>query len=604
MCGIAGFVLNSNAINQSLNDIVYGMIDYMHQRGPDANAVLVNDCAALGHCRLAILDLDVRANQPMVSDNGRYTITFNGEIYNFRELRSELESEGVVFHTNSDTEVLLSLYARYSEKMLPKLRGMFAFVIWDSQTRELFLARDPYGIKPLYYSQTKDGFIYASQVKPLVASGLISKDIEPAGVAGFYLWGSVPEPWTLYRGVLALQAGNYMWVKDGIPQAAVCWHDIRQHWLKHGKKIFVDDLQKHVRLAVTDSVRAHLVSDVPICIFLSGGIDSAVVAGLSSQLGTNIEAITLGFSEFSGCHVDEVPAAETIAKYYGLVHHIRRITSVEFERDLPKILDAMDQPSIDGINTWFASKAAAELGFKVVLSGVGGDELFAGYSSFTEVPRMVLLGCAVIKIPGGRALLRGTFKLLAKVFSKHKLASVPAFIDSLESAYFIKRSLFLPDELPALIGDDLAREGLERLGIYTASIANSSPRDGVATVGLLESTQYLRNQLLRDSDWASMAHSLELRTPLVDVRLLEILGPHVATTHGISKVMLGTVPDKQVPEAIINRRKTGFSLPIGQWISNSNNPIINSKIVKLSTKNNTWARNWAKLVLERVVACE
>ncbi len=329
--------------------------------------------------------------------------------------------------------------------MLPKLRGMFAFAVWDALSRELFLARDPYGIKLLYYTQSKQGFAFASQVKALLASGLVSQEPESAGLAGFDLWGSVPEPWTLYRDVFALPAGHSLRVRGGVMEAPVCWHDIRVHWQEeashppsavdlsrhsgmdcrnlgyrdvlgprhpwnlgsggpcrndgHSLNSTVlpqpspasgrgSPLQEWVRQAVRDSVQAHLVADVPVSVFLSGGIDSGVVAGLVAELGAQVEGITIGFEEFAGSHNDEVPVARAIAAHYGLPHHVRLITRAEFEQDIPRILDAMDQPSVDGVNTWFASKAAAERGYKVVLSGVGGDELFCGYPSFRQIPRL------------------------------------------------------------------------------------------------------------------------------------------------------------------------------------------------------------------------
>jgi D-inositol-3-phosphate glycosyltransferase len=331
----------------------------------------------------------------------------------------------VAFRTTSDTEVLLVLFAREGERMLPKLRGMFAFAIWDAQTHELFLARDPYGIKPLYYTQTNDGLLFASQVKALLASGRVSTEPEPAGLAGFYLWGSVPEPWTLYRDVFALPAGTGCGCVTGVPDAPVCWHDIRTHWRGEGRNASAQELQETVRQAVTDSVRAHLVADVPVSVFLSGGIDSAAVAGLASGLVRQVEGITIGFDEFAGRHEDEVPVAAAIAAHYGLPHFVRRVSRAEFEQDIPRILDAMDQPSIDGVNTWFASKAAAERGYKVVLSGVGGDELFCGYSSFRQIPRAAALGRALAAIPGARALLNAPCAWLAQRRSQPKLAGLP-----------------------------------------------------------------------------------------------------------------------------------------------------------------------------------
>ncbi len=580
----------------------------MFARGPDGVGYWQGDGVVLGHRRLAILDLDVRSNQPMVSADGRYVIVFNGEIYNFRELRKNLESDGINFRTTSDTEVLLALYSRDGERMLPKLRGMFAFAIWDRQSGELFLARDPYGIKPLYYSQTKHGFVFASQVKALLASGLVAEEIEQAGLAGFYLWGSVPEPWTIYRDVFALPAGHWLRVLDGKTEAPVCWHDIRVHWQRQVDSLPQSlpssergrqTLQERVREAVRDTVCNHLVSDVPVSVFLSGGIDSGMIAGLATELGVQVEGITIGFDEFAGSHDDEVPVARAIAAHYGLPHHVRQFTRLEFTKDIPNIIAAMDQPSIDGVNTWFASKAAAERGYKVVLSGVGGDELFCGYPSFSQIPCLAVLGRVVSAVPYAGRLLKMPCNWLALSRSQPKFTAIPDFMGSLEGLYFLRRALFMPIELPVLMGIEQAREGLVRLGGMPPGMNSANARDGAAAVGLLESTYYLRNQLLRDSDWASMGHSLELRTPLVDPALLESMGPCVAEFSGrVGKAMLARSPKNPLPDSIINRPKTGFGLPMTQWLSGEavNEAWANTEM--LSEPGVPWARRWAKAIID------
>lgn len=625
MCGISGFLFNSGVSKTQALDSVHRMNDRMSVRGPDAAGCWSDEGIVLGHRRLAILDLDARANQPMVSADGRYAIVFNGEIYNFRQLRQTLEADGVVFRTTSDTEVLLALFAREGERMLPKLRGMFAFAIWDALARELFLARDPYGIKPLYYAQTKDGFVFASQVKALLVSGMVTTEPEPAGLAGFYLWGSVPEPWTLYRNVFALPAGHCLSVRAGKMEVPVCWHDIRIHWREEASPslqpypgIATDrpgfenrvglardqPLPEQVRQAMVDSVRAHLVADVPVSVFLSGGIDSGAVAGLAAELGAQVEGITIGFAEFAGSHHDEVPVARAIAAHYGLPHHVRQVTRAEFEQDLPRIFDAMDQPSVDGVNTWFASKAAAERGYKVVLSGVGGDELCCGYPSFRQIPRMAALGRAVASVPGARALLNKPCAWLAQRQAQPKFAAIPELMDSLEGMYFLRRALFLPTELPVLMGAEPAREGLARLGGMPPGMSPAQARDGAAAVGLLESTHYLRNQLLRDSDWASMGHSLELRTPLVDAKLLETLGPCVSGfTGGNGKAMLARSPEKPLPDAVIQRPKTGFGLPMAKWISGAADKSAWFNIPLLATPGTPWARRWAKTIIAGIPFC-
>ena len=575
------------------------MTGRMSSRGPDAEGFWNGHGAVLGHRRLAILDLDARSNQPMLSPDGRYCLVFNGEIYNFRRLRGELEAQGEVFRTTSDTEVLIALYRRYGEQMLPKLRGMFAFAIWDTVSREAFLARDPYGIKPLYYVPVDDGVLFASQVKALLASGLIDPDMEPAGVAGFYLWGSVPEPWTLYRGVMALPAGSWLRIRDGLPEAPVCWHDIRTHWRQAQNQLSSDETQELVRNAVTESVRAHLVSDVPVGVFLSGGIDSGAIIGLVSQLGAKVEGITIGFREFQDLHHNEVPVAAAIASHYGFAHHVLQVTRAEFAADLPKFINAMDQPTIDGVNTWFASKAAAECGYKVVLSGVGGDELLYGYSLAHEIPRDSARNRILAGIPGVRPVLRGVLDRLPPERFHPKAKGFPEFMGSLKGEYFLRRGLFLPHELPALMGSEFTRMGLERLGGYPPGIGGCEAVNPEGSVCMLDSVLYLRNQLLRDSDWTSMAHSLELRTPLVDAALLEALGGvHTRFVNGTGKRLLAQSPAKPLPRSVIQREKTGFSVPMKEWLEEA----IGAKSPPASklpgSPNTPWTRRWATVVME------
>lgn len=598
MCGIAG-ILTAESSEGLVQGSVRAMTDRMHKRGPDGEGIWIGNGVVLGHRRLAILDPNIRANQPMSTADGRYTIVFNGEIYNYRHLRAELESAGVAFRTTSDTEVLLALFARHAEGMLPKLRGMFSFAIWDATARELFLARDPYGIKPLYYFSRRGEFLFSSQVKALVASGRVSRDVEPAGLAGFYLWGSVPEPWTLYKNVFALPAGSWLRAKTGAPITPVSWNDLRDSWDRSSSLQPEAEPYSQVRRALGESVRFHLVSDVPVCVFLSGGVDSGAIAGLASEHGAHVEGITLGFDEFSSLHRDEVPAAAKIAARYRLPHHIRRVSRREFEDDLPRIFDAMDQPSIDGVNTWFASKAAAERGYKVVLSGVGGDELFRGYTYMNSISQRLRAGRIITSIPGARALLKASCNLLAERRSQPKLKGLPDRIGTLEGAYFLKRGLFLPEELPALIGPEMAIEGLNRIGRMLPGDTRTDGMEVSAAVCMLDSTYYMRNQLLRDSDWASMAHSLELRTPLVDAALLKALKPCFGSfSNGAGKKILASSPENALPTEITNRKKTGFGVPMESWIRSAGDARNWERQPLLAQAGTPWARRWAYVILQ------
>jgi asparagine synthase (glutamine-hydrolysing) len=601
MCGIAGFISSPDRINQDYVNAVRRMTRRMISRGPDAEGFWRGDGVVLGHRRLAILDLDARSNQPMLAPDGRYCLVFNGEIYNFRQLRSDLEAQGETFRTTSDTEVLISLYARYGEQMLPKLRGMFAFAIWDSTSRELFLARDPYGIKPLYYVRTRHGVFFASQVKALLATGLVDTDVETAGLAGFFLWGSVPEPWTPFRGIKALPAGSWMRIRNDLqPQKPVCWFNIRDAWKQEQQTgNTVEELQEYVRRAITDSVRDHLVSDVPVSVFLSGGVDSGAISALVSQLGAKVEGITIGFKEFNELHDDEVPVAAEVAAHYGLPHYVRFVSRTEFEQDIPRFIDAMDQPTIDGVNTWFASKAAAERGYKVVLSGVGGDELLYGYSLTREIPRTTRRNQSIAGIPGARRLLEGLAGSLDLSQFHPKLKGIPKFMGSPEGEYFLRRALFLPCELPALMGVERAREGLLRLGGSPPGMMSAGGFNTEAAVCMLDSTLYLRNMLLRDSDWTSMAHSLELRTPFVDAALLNAMSPiHANFTQGVGKRMLAKSPAVPLPDHIVNRPKTGFMVPMAQWLALATEHRDWDQSPILAPRRTPWTRRWAAVVAD------
>jgi asparagine synthase (glutamine-hydrolysing) len=571
----------------------------MTARGPDAHGTLRLGAGApvLGHRRLSIIDLDPRSNQPMASADGRYAIVYNGELYNYRELRRALVERGEALATEGDTEVLLASYRRHGRDMLGQLRGMFAFAIWDAAERTLLLARDPHGIKPLYYAQASAGFAFASQVKALLGSGLLPAELSPAGLAGFYLWGSVPEPWSIQRGVLALPAGHWLEVRDGAAGSPRAWDDIRRHFRAPAAAAPPAALAEQVRHAVIDSVRAHRVADVPVSVFLSGGVDSGAIAGVMAAEGAPVEGITIGCREFEGRAHDEVPGARAIAQRYGIAHHVRWVTRSEFEAELPRIFDAMDQPSIDGINTWFASKAAAERGYKVVLSGIGGDELLQGYSSFERVVRAARVGRHAHRLPGLRPLLTALGSLAARPLRQPKLAALGAGLGSLEGLYQLERGLFLPAELPGLMGAKAAREGLEALGDFRASGAGRA-RDEWAAVALLETTTYLKNQLLRDSDWASMAHSLELRTPLVDARLLAALGPHLARfRHGRGKRWLARCPEPALDAAIVARPKSGFGLPMAAWLSALAPAPRFERLAAVPSE--PWARRWARHVAAR-----
>jgi len=576
----------------------------MHARGPDGHGAWWNASrrCGLGHRRLSILDLSERAAQPMVGDHGNLVVTFNGEIYNYPALRQRLEADGFRFATTSDTEVLLHLYARHGSEMVQELRGMFAFAIWDERKQGLFLARDLYGIKPLYTANDGWTFRFASQVKALLAGHQVSRDPEPAGIVGFHLFGSVPEPFTFYREIRALPAGHAQWVDGGgarepKPYAAI------SVILAEGARdpLPIAQLNERVRAGVLESVRAHLLSDVEIGIFLSAGIDSGALLGLMRDAGQrDIRAITLGFDEFRGTAEDEVPYAKELADRYGARHVVRRVGETEFKNDLPAIFDAMDQPSIDGVNTWFVAKAANEAGLKVALSGLGGDELLAGYPSFVDVPRWRRQFGPFAYVPGLGALVRRAALALAPKLarSQPKALGMLKYSGSWAGAYLLRRGLFLPDELDDILDPDIAREGLRRLEPLRRLSASldPDPRSSSGRVCGLESSHYLRNQLLRDADWAGMAHSIEIRVPLVDASLLKSLAPAIATlAPGSGKLALARAPTLPLPEKVAQRAKSGFGVPTGAWMAKRVDRL--SRTTTGSEPKGAISRRWSHAVL-------
>jgi asparagine synthase (glutamine-hydrolysing) len=591
MCGIAGIYAYHYAANPVDSAELARIRDQLAARGPDGSGAWLDagGRVGLGHRRLAVIDLSPEAAGPMASHDGSLVISFNGEIYNYRELRERLQGEGARFRTQSDTEVLLELYRRRGAGMFAELRGMYAFALWDATKRALLLARDPYGIKPLYVADDGWTLRLASQVKALLAGARVDRSPDPAGITGFYLWGHVPEPFTLYRGIRQLPAGHFMWV-DRLGAGAPQPHASIAATLATATPAAGGDAQAVVREALLDSVRAHLVADVPVGVFLSAGVDSATLLALARECGAgDLCAITLAFDEFTGTEHDEAPLAAQVAAHYGARHSVRRVSFEEFQSDLPRILEAMDQPTIDGINTWFAAKAAREQGLKVALSGLGGDELFGGYPSFQAVPRWARWTALPSRIPGLGVASEWLLRPFAGRTSP-KLAGMVRYGGSYAGAYFLKRGLFLPSELRGVLPREVWREGLARLGTTAAARRALAPDPGNAhaRVTTLESQFYMRNQLLRDADWAAMAHSVEVRVPLVDGHLLRRLAPLIRSGALRGKAALAGVARPPLPEGVLARRKTGFTTPVDRWLQ---------RALRREAAPAPWARAWAGEVL-------
>jgi asparagine synthase (glutamine-hydrolysing) len=573
MCGINGiFAHGAGAAPADLAELRRAR-DRMAARGPDGAGewVSADGRVAFGHRRLSIIDLRSVADQPMHDETGALTVVFNGEIYGYRQLRAELAADGAVFRTESDTEVLLHLWRRRGPAMLERLRGMYAFALWDAGAQSLFLARDPYGIKPLYVAEGAGTLRFASQVKALLAGGGVDASADPAGHAGFFLWGSVPEPWTLHRGIRALPAGGSLLMRrDGRAERrrhfdlAATLRDAGPAPAAPGARA------EMLRAALADSVSDHLIADVPVGVFLSAGLDSTTIAALAAETGTaRLRTLTLGFEEFRGGPNDETALAGEVAALYATAHETRWIRGDEFAAARAALLDAMDQPSVDGVNTFFVARAARQAGLKVALSGLGGDELFASYPSFRQVPLLARrLGPLRPLAPLGGVLRALAAPLVAAVTSP-KYAGLLEYGTSVPGAYLLRRSLFMPWELAGILPPEMARDGLAELDTLTRLGATlGDVADPRLQVSLLESAWYMRNQLLRDADWAGMAHSLEIRTPLVDIELLRRVAPLLAAGAAApDKRAMADAPRRKLPGAVLARPKTGFVVPVRDWIA-------------------------------------
>lgn len=575
MCGLAAIFAYRNEAPPVDQDELLRIREHMFSRGPDGAGLWVSEDRriGLGHRRLAILDISEAGAQPMSTSDGTVRIVFNGEIYNYREQRKFLEAKGYHFRSNSDTEVLLALYQEYGSELVHHLRGMYAFAIWDEKRRGLFLARDPFGIKPLYISDDGKTLRIASQVKALLAGGRIDTAPEPAGHAGFFLWGHVPEPFTLYRGVSAVKPGTSLWVDTTGQKSIRQFFDLTSEIEKNCEvhlHLTRAEIRERIRTALLDSVSHHMIADVPVGVFLSAGVDSSTITALARETGlvADLRTVTLGFREFVDTPADEVPVAQLVARRYGSQHFTHWTSKQDFSQAIDEVLAVMDQPSIDGINSYFVCKAAKEAKLKVVLSGLGGDELFAGYSDFQQIPRMVSAAKLLQGVPWLGIGFRHLSARLFTQFSSPKFAGLLEYGGTTGGAYLLRRGLYMPWELPNVLDRDLAIEGLRALQTLNClnkeigTVSNSHLQ-----VTALETAWYMRNQTLRDMDWASMAHSLEVRVPLVDIELFKVAIGIIGAGNTLTKQDLMATISRPLPNEVTRRPKTGFSVPVQSWVS-------------------------------------
>ena len=589
MCGIVGIVAYHNAAPPVRVEEILKIREAMQARGPDGAGLWLSQDkrVALAHRRLSIIDLSEAGAQPMATADQSVWVVFNGEIYNYRELRETLETKGYRFQSHSDTEVLLHLYQEYGDGMMDRLRGMYAFAIWDNVRQRLLLSRDPFGIKPLYYADDGKTLRFASQVKALLAGGAVDTAPQPAGHAGFFLWGFVPEPYTLFQGVRALAAGSII-VRDLLGnKAAKSFCSIPREIEKayaRGKdsRINQDAMHNELGHALTDSITHHLVADVPVGLFLSSGLDSSTIAALASREQGQLHSITLGFKELQGTGQDETSYAAKIAARYGTIHQTRWITREDFQEDYQRILAVMDQPATDGVNMYFVAKVAAAAGMKTALSGLGGDELFGGYPSFHDLPRMARTFSLPGALPGLGRLFRTVTAPWLKHFTSPKYAGLLEYGGSYAGAYLLRRGLFMPWELPEILDPDMARLGWQELQplVRVEETVPNIPEDFLK-VSALEMVWYMRNQLLRVADWAGMAHSLEIRVPLVDIALLRKIAPLLASNQRPGKLDMAGTLENPLPDEVLQRTKSGFFVPVRRWLASDS-----------SQKGANWDHNW------------
>ena len=475
-------------------------------------------------------------------------ITFNGEIYNYRELRQELTGHGYAFCTESDTEVLLKAYRHWGAGCLEHLNGIYAFAIWDACQDELFAARDPLGVKPFYYAWGQKCFVFASEVRALLASGLVERKVSSEGLDSLLAYGSVQEPFTLVEGVRSLPAGAMLRLSSDL-----CLK-VKESSLLSSVQGALDEkeIQECVSSTLAEAVRRQLVSDVPLGVFLSGGIDSAAVATLAARQNSHLSAFTVVFDEPD---LDERERARRMAAKLGLVHHELELTGEEIRNNALCALDAQDQPSIDGLNTWFVSKLVREAGIKVALSGLGGDELFAGYGGFYRPRRLMRLASTMRFLP---AFIRRFLRENAKSEAVQKLALAADFP---LSPYFLTRQIMGVRMRSWLMGSSIVpfpswmHESFQPL--------HEMPNDVINSISYWELSTYMRSTLLRDADCMGMAHGLEIRVPLIDVELVKLLlqisGPHKLSPD-LPKPLL--VRGAGLDETEARSPKRGFDMPL------------------------------------------
>jgi len=580
MCGICG-IHGLEQLNQPLL-YVRRMNDRLQHRGPDAAGEFVNDEVALGHRRLSIIDLTDSANQPMQSQNGDLVLVFNGELYNYRELKSQLSD--YPYTTNSDTEVVLAAYQKWGIDAIQRFNGMFAMALWDNRKKELYLVRDRLGIKPLYVARSGQSVVFASEVRALLHSGLVNKQLNTAAVVDFLRYQTVHAPDTLVANIQMLLPGHYMQISDTEVKTFPYWSltgNVRTHSLT------LAETQTEVARLLEEAVKRRLVADVPFGAFLSGGIDSGLIVALmarNSSTAVKTFSVTFNEDEYS-----EAPYARMIAEKFSTDHTEIRLTPEDLLSDLPDALSAMDHPSGDGPNTYVVSRVTKQAGVTMALSGTGGDELFAGYDIFKRVYALQDKRWLLSFPKWARGLAGQSLRKFRPGIASDKTAAVlKADYFDLEFIYWVSRMVLFDKEINSLMSID-ALPVNSVFGIVGSQVAHGLPGFGLpllSQVSVAEISTYLQNVLLRDTDQMSMAHALEVRVPFMDHELVEfMLGvpSDFKYPHTPKKLLTDSFGDL-LPGEIINRPKMGFTLPWDQWLRKELRPLVGDHLSDLSKR--------------------
>jgi asparagine synthase (glutamine-hydrolysing) len=581
MCGICGVV---GLGSERAEAIARRMMAAMVPRGPDEEGLLVTSSAAVGMRRLSIIDLP-GGSQPVWNETQTLAVVYNGELYNFRELREELERAGHRFRSHSDTEVIVHAYEAWGESCVTRFRGMFAFAAVEmpqgpgSPITRVFLARDPLGIKPLYYTTVDGVLIFASEVRALLASEGVRPRLSSQALCSYLLFGSVGEPVTLVEGVFSLPPGHFMSISATRPVAAP---QTKLYWKTGGPAPPAESNgpggavapARRVRALLEDSVKSHFIADVPIGVFLSGGLDSTAVAALASAHQADLHTLTVAFPdlEFS----ESAQARRTAARLH-TDHSELTLTGQEMLVRLDEAIAAFDQPSMDGINTYFVSWAARQAGLKVALSGLGSDELFGGYTSFRDSSTVAKVSALAGVCPRPIRAWAATALDGSPVFGASPDASRKAFAAWLDSSslpgeYFFTRTLFTPQRVASALREPFSAWTDSAWWEWlSAAVEQAAPMDSFTKISWLESRSYLVNTLLRDTDAMSMHHSLEVRVPFLDLPLVEYLlslpqASKRGRGRGRPKALLIEALSDVLPEDVVAQPKRTFTFPWDNWL--------------------------------------